>query len=674
MKTFRWLFLAPIIAASLYLSTLGGYVEPAKAQQACQWNYYFDGSGNAHASYCGTVDWSAGSTIPLSAITGLGTGVQTALANPLDAALGLVSYNNLVADIPNNSITNAKAAQMAANSIKGNNTGSPANAADLTVAQTQALLGVASQVFDIQNAYAGSIANALAAANSAGGGIIYFTPGATFAASAGPYTIPTNVSVWCGPGANIQTNSATADIFDVTGVNSVVNGCSFSTTVKRTAGAYVSLQSDSARLLNFRMYDPYIGFSINGTTSDVSDGYMTGVNYAVAQCLLAGDAHVSRVTANQGFAITGTISGTTLTVTVAPSVHTIAVNDVLNGTGVLGGTHITALGTGTGGTGTYTVDQSQTSTVNQDYGTGNGLLLTGNGGAAGCAITFNDNAIIEGMRSIFIAPPTGGTVFLLSNNNYLDNAGAQGVLMQPTGTGTIGFVNIRNSEIGPDSVVGHGIYIDLTNGTALAIDIAGSSIYSYPVSSGNGITLAAGAPSSLRIHDNDIGLQGSTFASAISSGIAGSSNMTIGGNALKGSIASFYLTNTADKTCNFSNDNAIVGGSLSAGCAWTRSQVTPTISSGFGTSPSVTAYNGSAGFEVNVGTGGSASSGVVGLGTAKNGWNCSAIDITTQSTTVFQTKQTASSTTTTTFTNYNTAGAAAAWVASDKLRVQCTPY
>ena len=56
---------------------------------------------------------------------------------------------------------------------------------------------------------------------------------------------------------------------------------------------------------------------------------------------------------------TGSISGTTLTVTAAGSVP-LAVGQTIYGTGVAAGTTITALGTGTGGAGTYTVSTSQT--------------------------------------------------------------------------------------------------------------------------------------------------------------------------------------------------------------------------------------------------------------------------------------------------------------------------
>lgn len=106
----------------------------------------------------------------------------------------------------------------------------------------------------------------------------------------------------------------------------------------------------------------------------------------------------------------------------------------------------------------------------------------------------------------------------------------------------------------------------------------------------------------------------------------------------------------------------------------TISSTAPTISSGFGSSPSIAANNGSAAFTVNVGTGGAASAGVVGLPTATTGWRVSCDDVTTKSATVFVTRQTATSTTTATIGNFNTAGAAAAWVASDVLVCSATAY
>lgn len=98
----------------------------------------------------------------------------------------------------------------------------------------------------------------------------------------------------------------------------------------------------------------------------------------------------------------------------------------------------------------------------------------------------------------------------------------------------------------------------------------------------------------------------------------------------------------------------------------------PTISSGFGTSPSIVSSNGTCSFQVNVGTGGTATSGVIGLPTAAHGWVCAVTDITTNSTTVFVTKQTASSTTSCTVGNFSDVAAAAAWAASDKLNVIAT--
>jgi len=57
---------------------------------------------------------------------------------------------------------------------------------------------------------------------------------------------------------------------------------------------------------------------------------------------------------------TGSMSGTTLTVTALLQGAPIALGMFVDGTSVTDGTYITAFGTGTGGTGTYTINQSVT--------------------------------------------------------------------------------------------------------------------------------------------------------------------------------------------------------------------------------------------------------------------------------------------------------------------------
>jgi hypothetical protein len=114
--------------------------------------------------------------------------------------------------------------------------------------------------------------------------------------------------------------------------------------------------------------------------------------------------------------------------------------------------------------------------------------------------------------------------------------------------------------------------------------------------------------------------------------------------------------------------------SLSVGGKLLCSATTPTISSGFGTSPSISAAN-SCGFTVTVGTGG-ASNGVVAMGTtAPNGWNCQITDVTSFTTVIFLTRETSASTTSTvTVNNWTTSATSANWGAGDKLQFQCFPY
>ena len=87
-----------------------------------------------------------------------------------------------------------------------------------------------------------------------------------------------------------------------------------------------------------------VGISDNGINAYIVDGV---------------SRYTWRISNPSNAIFTGSISGTTLTVT-AVSSGTIGINQSLSGIGVTSETIITALGTGTGGVGTYTVNLSQT--------------------------------------------------------------------------------------------------------------------------------------------------------------------------------------------------------------------------------------------------------------------------------------------------------------------------
>ena len=110
---------------------------------------------------------------------------------------------------------------------------------------------------------------------------------------------------------------------------------------------------------------------------------------------------------------------------------------------------------------------------------------------------------------------------------------------------------------------------------------------------------------------------------------------------------------------------------LSVGNSLVASSTLPTIASGFGTSPTITASNTFC-FKIVVGTGGAAN-GTITLPTAPNGWLAFAADVTNGSTLFLQ--LTGSTATSVTFTSYSvTTGSAANMSAGDVVLVNCIAY
>jgi len=97
----------------------------------------------------------------------------------------------------------------------------------------------------------------------------------------------------------------------------------------------------------------------------------------------------------------------------------------------------------------------------------------------------------------------------------------------------------------------------------------------------------------------------------------------------------------------------------------------PTIQSGFGDNAAISNANGTAAFVVNVGRGGTATRGGIGLPTANNGWNCTCSDLSNSSPSIFLCKQITSSPSSATIANFSASGIPAPWASGDYLQVSC---
>ena len=174
--------------------------------------------------------------------------------------------------------------------------------------------------------------------------------------------------------------------------------------------------------------------------------------------------------------------------------------------------------------------------------------------------------------------------------------------------------------------------------------------------------------------------------------VTGNTNTAIGALAgvslTTGQSNTFLGSGASQTTCTTGQNNIIVasGGAIDTPASGTNfylnigraiivDMIKPTIGSGFGVGASVVSGTSNFAFTVNVGTGGTASTGVIQFtNAAPNGWVTTVTNRTTTSSTVFLTKGTTNSATSITLTNYAAAGTAAAWNASDILEVSCTGF
>lgn len=177
----------------------------------------------------------------------------------------------------------------------------------------------------------------------------------------------------------------------------------------------------------------YLGTRVQGTvntsnTSVTAGSFTTGVKYTITSL---GTTNFVTIGGTASAVVTGTISGTTLTVSAVTS-GTLAVGTYITGTGITAGTNITVLGTGTGGTGTYTVSASQIvsspTTITGQPAVGAIFTATGAGTGTGTA-TFkyiSSITLLGGVREINMT--TGGSGYTTAPAITFSGGGGSGAV------------------------------------------------------------------------------------------------------------------------------------------------------------------------------------------------------------------------------------------------------
>ncbi|HWY33936.1 MAG TPA: hypothetical protein VNX68_04775 [Nitrosopumilaceae archaeon] len=226
---------------------------------------------------------------------------------------------------------------------------------------------------------------------------------------------------------------------------------------------------------------------------------------------------------------------------------------------------------------------------------------------------------------------------------------------------TIAVLNAQVVQQSIGYINGSGV----ANGPILEVNGAvGAPSYSFASTPNTGIFTFGGTSIAEAIGGVTTLFNSSTLQEVPSNLVIGWSSTTAATGALDTGVSRLGANSLALGNGTASNASANLSlGSISLGNL-TFSSTAPTVTSGFGTTPgTIVAGSTSTSFRILVGAGAATTTGVIGLPTAVNFWNCDLWDMTTP---LDVTRQTASTTSSVTFT------ATIGWTAGDTLIGRCT--
>jgi hypothetical protein len=340
------------------------------------------------------------------------TGTLQAAQEPAHTGDVTNSAGSLALTIAANAVTNAKAAQMAANTLKGNNTGATANAADLTVAQVKTLLSIEICVKDPAYAAVGDgVANDTAAfvAAAATGKVFYVPPGDYLISSA--VTLTNSMVGQSKSNTRIIVSGSAYDAFTLNADRAGIDNITITSASQRSSGAFVAVAAGKRS-----------NYVRNALTSNGFTAVKVG-NGAVITDIE--DVEILDTTATTGVAI-----------------------DIQGGSD----TYITNV----------VVDASGTQPLA-------GLRVQ-----SGSGIWVTDTDIIHAGTPVLINPGAGQTVTWLFFSGFAaDTSSGSGIKVAPTASGSVRGLFVDNSWT---ATCDRGIHLDNTGGTIDGVFVSDTQI------------------------------------------------------------------------------------------------------------------------------------------------------------------------------------------------------